>query len=69
MKDMYENVGKGDGKIKRLSYLKYSLERLSDDDLAAFIAAEKKIAFNRVSLSEIRSEYIKKYGSIYENDI
>ena len=65
LSECYENVGKGDGKVKKGHYLMYCLRKMDADNALSIERAQKKIAHERLSVNEIREEYRKKYGAIY----
>ena len=51
MNVMYEKVGKGDGRIKKGSYLRFVLKAIMDDHMKLFDA---------------REEYQRQFGDIYQ---
>ena len=66
MAESLKNVGIGNGKVKRKAYLEYCAEVLVEDNELAVAAAENKRSYQRTTLSEIRSSFEKKHGSIWE---
>ena len=59
LKTALEQVGRGGGDIKKASYLRFSLNCVSGEDEDTPPA----------TISDIRREYMEKYGDIYEPDI
>lgn len=63
----YENAGKGNGKVKKKSYLYYANRELIEQNRLAIERADKKHPYEKKSLADIRASYEKKNGSLYEN--
>lgn len=70
MSDSYVNVGKGGGRIKKREYLLYAVDRLMEDNSAAVAAIANGRQHTRVTLAEIRNDFMKKFKtkSIYVID-
>lgn len=62
----FEKAGKGDGAVKKAHYLQYCLSRMTEEDTRFQQAVKEGHLYKRATPTEIRSEYNKSFGSIYE---
>jgi hypothetical protein len=60
-----DNAGKGNGSVKTDGYLQHCLGILEEDNAKAIECAQKKVAFRRRTLENIRTAYREKHGDIY----
>lgn len=58
MDESYHNAGRGGGKIKTKSYLSFALDKLTN-------GYTENAARKRVSVNQIREEFLKNGGRIY----
>lgn len=65
MQDVFDNVGKGNGKVKKKEYLKFALDAINKDDMAAWKASEKKLMYRKLTIQDVRELFMEKFGSIY----
>lgn len=67
MAEGLKNAGKGGGKVKKKTYLSYSLETFFHEGQRLQEAVNMKQPFLRKSIMETREDFEKKFGSIYVN--
>lgn len=68
MRESLKNAGKGDGRIKKKSYLMRVINTISDEQ-AAYERLPKNMRsqFPWTSITEIRSNFEKEQGTVYLN--
>ena len=65
MSKTFENAGMGGGNVKDTDYLHYALDKLVEDSISANEALAKGDAYEKLSLGDLRKEYLEKNNSIY----
>lgn len=65
MAEHLNHVGKANGSVKRYEYLHFYLDTVDEDNMKELECSKKGLAFRRKTISEIREEFERKYGSIY----
>lgn len=60
-----DNVGKGNGDVKKAEYLKYSITRLFNDYNESVTDKQKGIRHKWLTIADVRDEFQRKYGDIY----
>lgn len=62
---IYENLGRGTGKVKTSEYLHFALNRLFDENINQADKSSAGISKKTPCVADVREEFAKKKGKIY----